>query len=229
MKNLIKISLFIGLISGAFADSKPPVNSVASNSFEDCSEYKSGISSLSFSNTFTKGGDKNPFQKLENCILKAMDTGLKPVCDKEKELKALQEEYKNDSKVLALIEEDLVQVEEIKYEYADIFYETIDVCDEFVDDIEDELDKEVDKRITDKVTHGAINLLRRLAGPETEIRAFCRTVASRISQFCGSSLRRSIDPKIYSPSPPLKPQPPQENMFDQSNSFYKVSLIQLLT
>lgn len=152
-------------------------------SMKNCKEYKSNVTSFRCSDVVFGGGNNNVFRHLENCILKAMDKSLKPVCDEEKELEGLREEYKHDEEALEEIEEDLAYIEDMKYDFADVFYEFVDGIDE----IGDEVEYEVDRRITDPIT----NTLIQICGPTREVRSYSDVIARRARKLCGSSLRRS--------------------------------------
>ena len=151
-------------------------------SMKNCKEYKSNVTSFRLSDVFFGGRDNNVFRHLESCILKAMDKSLKPVCDEERELKELREEYKHDEEALEEIEEDLDYIEETKYEFADVFYEFVDGIEE----IGDEVEGEVDKRITDPISNTVVQIF----GPTREIRSYSDVIARKARKLCGSSLRQ---------------------------------------
>ena len=151
-------------------------------SMKNCKEYKSNVTSFRWSDVWFGGGKNNVFRHLESCILKAMDKSLKPVCDEERELKELREEYKHDEEALEEIEEDLAYIEETKYEFADVFYEFVDGIEEIGDDVEDE----VDHAITDPISNTVVQIF----GPTREIRSYGDVIAKKARKLCGSSLRR---------------------------------------
>ena len=75
----------------------------------------------------------NPFIYIEDCILKAADTHLRPIC---KEEKALQTALQNPKNNPLEIQERLDYVSDLKYESADVLYAFADEADEIFKDLE---------------------------------------------------------------------------------------------
>ena len=90
---------------------------------ENCIQYGSNTKSFWFSNVVFSPGENKPFSSKENCLLQAMDKGLKPICDEEKILSQQLEEGNYNDKDIAEIKETLADIKKIKDEYADDLYE----------------------------------------------------------------------------------------------------------
>ena len=197
IRNFAKVLLFISCLFslGAFAEKyDQPVKEFEfpDLSMEDCREYKLNVTSFRWSDVYSGGRENNVFRHLESCLLKSMDKSLKPVCDEERELKALLDEYSHDEESLAKIEEDMAYLEETKYEFADVFYEFADGIEE----IGDEVEEEVDKRITDPVS----NTIVQIFAPTREFRSYSDVIVRKARKLCGSSLRPETgSPLTHSP------------------------------
>ena len=76
----------------------------------------------------------------KNCMCKVMDEGLRPVCEKEKQLKELADRHSGDDDAMEEIEIMQEEIEIMKDDISDVFYSMADVSDEFHADLEDELD-----------------------------------------------------------------------------------------
>lgn len=175
---------------GADGGEKPPPLDRDLTDFEkpklpkDCGDYESSTSVFRPSSIFLGGKDKNPLSQGDNCILKAMDESLKPVCDEEKELKNLAEQYAGDEKAMEEIEEHLAHIEDTKYDFADFFY---DIADE-MDKIADEGEEWVDDTFTDKIPNSLLHIFL-----TKELGAYGKLVARRAHRLCGSSLKEKRD------------------------------------
>ena len=106
----------------------------------DCGEYRNASS-------FSLLGKNSPFKKAQNCLAKALDDGLRPLCEDEKKAKELLRIYEKERDDLAVreVEEYLKDLEEIKYDTADEIYYLADTfydtCAELDGDWDDELDE----------------------------------------------------------------------------------------
>ena len=96
---------------------------------KNCIEYSSDFRSFQVSDIISSS-QNNPFRRVENCLLQAMNKSLKPVCDEERSLKAALRKDQHDDETWEEIEKTLVYLEEVKYEYADTLYEVADGIDE---------------------------------------------------------------------------------------------------
>ena len=148
---------------------------------KNCSGYQSDVRSFRFSDILFGSEKNNPFRNAENCLLRAMDRSLKPVCNEEKILKEELKEGNYSDEDIEEIEERLESLEEFKYEYADNFYEIADNTDEAYDIIQDGVD--------DKVTDGITNLLVDMF-VSREVRSYGDVIALRARKLCGSNLRK---------------------------------------
>ena len=96
---------------------------------KNCAHYDSGA--ISFT---TKA--------LQNCMAKAVDEGLKPLCKQENETKQLVEYYKKtgEEEKEETAREYLLELEEAKYDIMDELYATADEFDELHAELEDEIE-----------------------------------------------------------------------------------------
>lgn len=156
---------------------------VRSKVFEgNCAEYKNAHS-------FSLLGDKSPLKDIRNCMAKAVDEGLKPLCDHEKELEYALEYYekKRDRDKMEEIEELLIEVEESKYDMADELYAMADEFDEIqnelLDDVDEAFEDENDLSIFETILRGGTKIVTR-----AEIGGFTRVLDSRARRACAGQL-----------------------------------------
>ena len=125
---------------------KPPKKfSSPEVSLKNCDEHKPKRPSFSpMTDLIFSGSGKNPTRKLANCIEKSMDLYLKPICDEENRLKKELKKYQNDEELVAEIEEDMEELERLKYDYAEDFYDFAELPGEIYEDIDDECSTETD-------------------------------------------------------------------------------------
>ena len=112
----------------------------------DCTKYKDH-------STFSIFGKASPTQPLRNCIAKAVDEGLKPICEQEKQAKELLDHYTNQRNKAGVeeTEEYLLSLEEAKYEMVDYIYEIADEFDKIAEDALDEINDHKDENFVDKL------------------------------------------------------------------------------
>ncbi len=110
----------------------------------NCRDYESGVPSVHIvSDSIAKlFKARNPLRSLKNCMAKAIDDSLKPLCQAEKNLDRLEKEHKGNDQALDQIDEYRDNIEEAK----DII---VDQILDFADDIDDAYGKEED-RLLDK-------------------------------------------------------------------------------
>ena len=150
---------------------------------ESCANYRNASS-------FSIFGDKSPSKALQNCLAKAMDDSLRPLCEDEKKAKKLKRIYEEDRnyELAEEMEEYLYDLEETKqdtaneiYFMADQFY---DQCAEWEDDLEEELD------LKDEIKSDAKRLFEKFAvrGAKflvsSECQGFSRVLDSRGRNPC---------------------------------------------
>ncbi|MDE0091694.1 MAG: hypothetical protein OXN83_00220 [Oligoflexia bacterium] len=138
----------------------------------ECANYRNARS-------FSIFGDISPFKKIQNCLAKAIDEGLKPLCEDEEKAKRLKEyhENRNDYDAVREVEEYLADLEEIKYDsteeifiMADEFY---DQCTEWEDEIQEDIDEKANSML-EKFLGRAGKLVTR-----TECQGFTRLLDSK--------------------------------------------------
>ena len=150
-------------------------------SMKNCGNYDPGTKIFRLSTAFLE--DDSPIEKIENCLGKAMDKSLKPICDEERNLKNALKEGQHDSvTTLEEIEGQLAYLEEVKYEYAQDFY---DYADGF-DDLHESFQKSVDNVFKEKWLRTGVDMLF-----SREIRSFSDLVARKARRLCGSSLSQN--------------------------------------
>ena len=162
---------------------KPPniknidYNEIRKKNLENCTEYKhSGGFALT-----------PPVKAALNCFTKIIDTQLKPLCDQERDLKEALKYYKSqrDKDGIEGIEEELLVVEELKYEIADDIYDIADEFDELKEEFLDKIDDydDDDDHIAEKVLIGIGRVVTK-----TEIGAFTKALDSRARKACRNQI-----------------------------------------
>ena len=102
---------------------------------KNCGEYECKSSA-----NFSLLGKYSPARAMQNCLCKLIDEGLAPLCAKEKQLKKLAKEHKNNDEAMEEIEIALEEIEIMKEDIGETLYETADAADELHADVEDEID-----------------------------------------------------------------------------------------
>ena len=146
----------------------------------NCGDYRNASS-------FSIFGDKSPFKKAQNCLAKALDESLGPLCEDEKKAKQLLRIYEKERDEVAVqeVEEYLNDLEEIKYDTAEEIYYMADgfyeQCEEWDNEWEDEIDeaKEKDRRWYNKLLKRAGKMV-----VSTECQGFRRIADSRGRNPC---------------------------------------------
>ena len=130
---------------------------------------------------FSLLGKLSPSRPLQNCVCKALDEGLKPLCEEEAAAKELLKQYQNrrDRKGAEDVEEYLAELEIVKYEFVDEIY---GIADEF-----DELEETALDEIEDRGKYDVTNILMRL-GVKSELGSFTRTLDSKARTACRGQL-----------------------------------------
>ena len=148
----------------------------------DCTKYKDH-------STFSILGKASPIQPLRNCIAKAVDEGLKPICDQEKQAKKLLDHYKNqgDKDRVKETEEYLLSFEEVKYEMVDYIYKIADEFDRITEDVLDEIEDHKDKSLADKLFGNSSKIV-----VKSELGGFTRLLDTKARMACGSQIDFSI-------------------------------------
>ena len=105
---------------------------------KSCKDYETPFVSI-----LGKGSLTRP---IANCIAKALDEGLKPLCDQEEEARKALKYYEEqgDKTAIAETEEYLLDLEDLKYDTAEEIYALADVIDDQCDDWKDRQDKGID-------------------------------------------------------------------------------------
>ena len=156
---------------------------IAKKVSEDCTKYKN-------SNSFSILGDLSPFKKLQNCLAKAIDEGLKPLCEQEEQAKELKKYYEDrrDREAVKEVEEYLVDLEEIKYDTAEEIYIMSDEFYSQCEELKESLDKGIDRREHKKQNFGnsVLDFLSRMGNVavSSECNGFTRLLDSKARTAC---------------------------------------------
>ena len=108
---------------------------------DNCAHHSSG--SISFST-----------RALQNCMAKAVDEGLKPLCKQENETKQLVEYYKKtgEEEKADAARDYLQDLEDAKYDIMEELYTTADQFDDLQDDLEKSID-DIRSKQENKTSH----------------------------------------------------------------------------
>ena len=115
---------------------------IISKAKKNCKDYKTSFFSVLGKHSLTR--------PIANCIAKAIDEGLKPLCEDEQKAKELLRYYerKDNEAGIAETEEYLADLEELKYETTDEIYYMADIvydqCEEWEEDQEQGIEDEDD-------------------------------------------------------------------------------------
>ena len=147
---------------------------------EDCSKYRNASS-------FSLFGNNSPTKALQNCLAKALDDGLGPLCEDEKKAKQLLRIYEKerDDEGVREVEDYLNDLEKIKYDTAEEIYFMADgfdeICEEWDSEWEDELDeaKAEDRHLLNKLLIRGGKMIT-----STECQGFRRIADSRGRNPC---------------------------------------------
>lgn len=131
-------------------------------------------------------------KELQNCLSKAIDDGLKPLCDREKELKELLKNPGDNDR--DEIETELEIIEEEKYILTDDIYAIADTFDDLANEVGsrlgDRIDRQVDK--ADAKDNWAKALGFEVVGVftdmaiTTELDSYTRLVDSKARRACST-------------------------------------------
>ncbi|MCZ0933244.1 MAG: hypothetical protein OXJ52_08850 [Oligoflexia bacterium] len=145
---------------------------------EDCTKYRNSAN-------FSILGDISPSKPLQNCLAKAIDEGLKPLCEDEEKAKELKRYYEKegDEQAVREVEEYLFELEEIKYQTTEDIYfmadEFYDQCEEWNDEIEDYIDGGQANSIAERLMSRGGKLL-----VSSECHGFRRVLDSKARTAC---------------------------------------------
>ena len=115
---------------------------VVKSTEKDCKDYKTPFVSVL--------GKASIARPIANCIAKAIDEGLAPLCEDEEKAKKLLEYYEkeNNDRGIEEVEEYLADIDDLKYDTADEIYlladDIFDQCEEWDEDIKAEIEAEDD-------------------------------------------------------------------------------------
>ena len=150
----------------------------------DCSKYKNYSS-------FSILGESSLTLPLRNCIAKAVDEGLKPICDQEKQAKELLDHYKDqrDKDRIEETEMYLLNLKEAKYDFMDFIYEIADEFDEIEQHMLDEIDDEKDENsnLLEKFLHSGAKIL-----VKSEFGSFTKLLDTKARMACGNQIDFSL-------------------------------------
>ncbi len=98
---------------------------------EGCASYNSGVPSFNLASDIVSSlaDVKNPVTAYKNCMAKAIDDSLKPICENEKNLDALEKENRNNDEALDQIEQARYNLENVKESVIEQFYNIADGLD----------------------------------------------------------------------------------------------------
>lgn len=140
----------------------------------------------SFSSLGVTGG-------LQNCLAKALDDGLAPLCEETKKTNELIDHYEDegDDESVEALEDHLLELEEMKYELADEIYAIADEFEKIEGKFEDKIaeDEDEDDSISGVFIRGGLRIFN-----VSEVGGFRRVLDSRAKRACG----RQIDLKRIS-------------------------------
>ena len=139
-----------------------------------CKDYESGAGSFRISSAL---GVKI-FEKMENCISKAIDKSVGKLCEQERKLDELEDKHEGD-------EDALEQIEEARYELENVKLEAVDnlliVADE-LDELHEKLDEEIDD-----VKESWLRSMFRLFS-NSEVGGFTRLLENKATRLCGYNI-----------------------------------------
>lgn len=117
-------------------------------------------------------GDLSITLPIRRCIAKAIDEGLKPICDQEREAKELLEYYEDqgDHRAVEELELYLHDLDEVKYDFVDQIYLMADDTHDLVEELEDKIDDESEDDLLETLKN-------------TGLRLFVRSELSSITQI----------------------------------------------
>ena len=124
---------------------------------ENCGNYdcKSSIN-------FSIFGSYPPAKASQSCMCKLIDEGLKPLCEREKELKSLARRHEDDKKALEGIDIMQEELDIMKEDIGETLYVMADTSSELLADIENELDKmdkDTDIAVDKFIINGGLRLI----------------------------------------------------------------------
>lgn len=153
-------------------------NSFLSGNSESCHNYDSGITSFKL---FNSSG--NPFALLENCIFKATDEVVVPLCEREGKLLEARRDYEDDDDAIDQIDHALVAIEETKDEIADVLFEASDAVYEAADELYDAVDDATNVRIFQNVLRLVI---------KSEVESSAKAYERKTNNICQGGLVTKI-------------------------------------
>jgi len=138
--------------------------------------------------SFSLLGTMSPGRGVRNCLCKAIDQGLKPLCDEEAKAKELLRYYqdKKDKEGIEDVEEDLRELESVKYNFSESIYEMADEINDLGERALDQIEKEREEEEVEGFDF--LWLTVRNLSVNSEFGSFTRVLDSKARLACRDSL-----------------------------------------
>lgn len=159
---------------------------------EKCTGYKSNTPFINLTGGLFGGAP----EKIKQCIDRALDNALEPMCIQKAEAEEAIEEYRKEDSLesersIERLEEYIYSLEDIEYEAVDFLYDMADIVFEVSDDLLDEVDEYKDRHNNNPVTTilGAIGRFV----VKDNIETFGNYFEDKAKVICSGNLQELID------------------------------------